>query len=233
VPAGKKTVKFTVHTSSVATTTQVLISAGYSNHTRSATLTIQQAALASVSLTPASVIGGSKTQCTVSLSGPAPTGGAVCALTTSFANGAPVPASITIPAGKSSATFTIATKKANVNVLVTITATYNGVTQSGQVELTHSPALAELTINPTTVKGGKTATGTVTLNAPAPKSGLVVTLKSDTPGAANVPASVTVPAKSTTATFTVTTNTVTSNTAANISAVGNFVRKVVTITVTP
>src|SRR2546425_10687720 len=75
-------------------------------------------------------------------------------------------------------------------------------------QLTINPAgaplpLSSVTLNPTSVVGGNPSTGTVTLTAPAPAGGAVVTLVS-TGAVASVPASVTVPAGATSATFTVT-----------------------------
>ena len=70
------------------------------------------------------------------------------------------------------------------------------------------PALASVRISPTDVVGGTPATGTVTLTSAAPAGGVAVPLTSDDPIAATVPATVTVPAGSTTASFPVTTNVV-------------------------
>lgn len=67
-----------------------------------------------------------------------------------------------------------------------------------------SPILAKLTLSPATFPGGcKSSTGWVTLSAPAPAGGALVTL-TDTNPAATVPASVTVPAGQTRASFPVT-----------------------------
>ena len=78
--------------------------------------------------------------------------------------------------------------------------------------------ISSLTLNPATVIGGTSSTGTVTLNAQAPTGGEVVTLSSSNTAAATVPASVTVPAGSTSATFTVTTLGVAANTSSAITA---------------
>jgi hypothetical protein len=64
--------------------------------------------------------------------------------------------------------------------------------------------LAGLTINPDTVIGGETSQGTLSLTAPV-GSDTVVTLSSTDTSVATVPASVTVPANTTSAVFTVTT----------------------------
>src|SRR5882672_1099525 len=57
-----------------------------------------------------------------------------------------------------------------------------------------SATLSSLTPNPTSVNGGSPSTGGVTLNAPAPSSGALVSLSSSNTAVATVPASVTVPA---------------------------------------
>jgi len=80
--------------------------------------------------------------------------------------------------------------------------------------------LSSLTLNPTSVPGGSSSTGTVTLNGPAPAGGAVVALSSNNTNATTVPPSVTVAAGSTTATFTVTTKTVVFSTVVTIS--GSF-----------
>jgi hypothetical protein len=68
-----------------------------------------------------------------------------------------------------------------------------------------TPALATLTVNPTSVFGGLAATGTVTLSTAAPAGGATVTLASDNP-LATVPASMVVPAGATSANFTIATS---------------------------
>ena len=67
-----------------------------------------------------------------------------------------------------------------------------------------SPVISSVTLNPTSVVGGNTSTGTVTLSC-APTSNTVVSLSSSNTAVATVPATVTVLANQTTATFTVTT----------------------------
>jgi hypothetical protein len=69
-------------------------------------------------------------------------------------------------------------------------------------------ALSKVTVSPTDVVGGDPSTGTVTLTAAAPSGGFTVALSSDNTTAATVPASVTVPAGSTSARFPIATNVV-------------------------
>jgi len=76
---------------------------------------------------------------------------------------------------------------------------------------TNPPALIGFSVNPTNVTGGSSATGTVSLTLPAPAGGTTVGLTNGEPTVATLPASVTVTAGQTSATFTVTTQPVTSN----------------------
>jgi len=92
--------------------------------------------------------------------------------------------------------------------------------------------LASLTLNPTSVGGGSTATGTITLTGAAPNAGLTVSLASNSTNA-SVPASVKVLAGAISATFTVTTKGVSAITSATITAKIGTSSKTATLTVTP
>src|SRR6266516_3725403 len=102
----------------------------------SATYTIQQLpTLTSLTLNPSSVVGGplGSSTGTVTLSGPAPSGGAVVSLSSSNTGVASVPSSVTVPAGATSATFTVHTSIVVVSTTVTISGSYNGTTQSASL----------------------------------------------------------------------------------------------------
>src|SRR5207247_2272003 len=73
---------------------------------------------------------------------------------------------------------------------------------------TAAASLSAVSVNPTTVVGGNASTGTATLTAAAPPGGALVTLSSSNTAAAGVPASVTVAAGATSASFTVSTTAV-------------------------
>src|SRR4029077_21102431 len=160
--------------------------------------------MAAVTVSPTSVTGLSSATATVTLSGPAPAGGAQVYVThASLAFSQELLGIIvTVPAGATSATFRVDTYKVSVPMVGSIRATYGGVTQTGVLTVTPSAAstLTGLSINPATVVGGNSTTGTVTLSAAAPSGGMVVTL-SDNSASATVPASVTVPAGASSATF--------------------------------
>ena len=95
------------------------------------------------------------------------------------------------------------------------------------------PILSSLTLKPTSVIGGATATGTVTLSGAAPAGGAVVALSSSNTAAATVPGSVLVSAGTTSKSFTVTTQTVGTSTAVTISATYGGTTKTATETVLP
>ena len=94
------------------------------------------------------------------------------------------------------------------------------------------PSLSSLSLNPTSVVGGNSSTGTVTLTAPAPSGGFVVNLSSNT-SVATVPSTVTVPAGATSANFTVSTQAVSSTTSVTITASAGGVSRTATLTVNP
>jgi hypothetical protein len=95
-----------------------------------------------------------------------------------------------------------------------------------------SITLSSIILNPTTVTGGASSTGTVTLSGAAPSGGAVVYLSSSA-SAATVPSSVVVAAGTTSATFTVTTSPVTASTAVTITASYAGANKTDTLTVSP
>ena len=91
-------------------------------------------------------------------------------------------------------------------------------------------ALSELTLSSTSVPGQSQPTGTVTLTAPAPSGGAVIRLEADRT-VVRVPATVTVAAGQTAATFTVDTSTVDARTDVVLTATYADVAKKVTLAV--
>jgi len=234
IPAGQTSGTFTVNTSSPSTTTTATISASAGGATENATLTINSAAitLSSLTISPSNVAGGSNSRGSVTLSS-APSSNTVVTLASSNTSVAPVPASVTVPAGATTASFTITTSAVTSTQTVTISATY-GTTQSAALTVSAptSLTLSSLTLNPTSVGGGNSSTGTVTLTAAAPSGGAVVALSSGNTSVATVPSSITVPAGNTSANFTVSTQRVFSNTNVVISATYAGTTKNATLTVT-
>jgi len=177
------------------------------------------AALSSVSASPNPVVGGSPATGTVALTSAAPAGGVIVAVSTAN-SAASVPASVTVPAGSSSATFVINTSLVSLSTIGTLSASYDGVTKT--TTLTVNPptpaALSSLSLNPTSVVGGVSSTGTVTLTKAAPAGGATVSLFSSNAALAKVPASVLVPAGASSTNFVVTTVATRKTTSVTISA---------------
>jgi hypothetical protein len=185
------------------------------------------ARLSSLSIAPATVVGGNTATGTVGLDAAAPPEGALVTLAST--GPVSVPASVTVPAGATTAGFPISTSGVTSPSPGTVLAGYNG--DSRQAGLTVSPAaLAALSLNPSTVASGGTSTGTVALNGAAAGAGAVVQLSSSSPSAATVPSSVAISAGSTSATFTVSAKLVNSATA-TISATYAGVTKTAVLTI--
>lgn len=177
-------------------------------------------ALGGVAVVPASVTSGAGATGTVSLSAPAPAAGVVVALSSNQAV-VRVPASVSVPAGSSTASFAITTTAVTASTVATVHASYAGVSKSTTLTVqpaVAAPVLSSLALQPTRVVGGASATGTVTLSAAAPAGGSVVRLASANAALATVPASVTVAAGARTASFTIATAGTRRNRSVSISA---------------
>jgi hypothetical protein len=92
-------------------------------------------------------------------------------------------------------------------------------------------AVSSLALNPSSVKGGASSVGTVTLNMPSPPGGSAAFLSSSTTSA-TVPSSVIIPEGQTSATFPISTSRVGSTTSATITAALGG-QKTAVLTITP
>lgn len=188
----------------MAAPTSVTISGAYGGVTKSAELTVTPPSLSSLSLNPTSVPGGTPSTGTVTLNAAAPEGG-VTVMLRSYSTVATVPAGVTVPAGATSASFTVSTSPVYAAPIgFEIAGTYGGLTASARLTVTPAitATLYSLSLNDASVPGGAPLVGTVTLTAAAPAGGAVVTLSSSNSAVATVPASVTVAAGVTSASFT-------------------------------
>lgn len=231
VPAGASSANFNIATSPVGTNTFVTISGALGGANRSAVLNLLSGTLASISLTSTTAIGGVSVTGTVALTEAAPAGGALIGLTSNIA-AATVPASVTVPAGATTATFTILTSPVALLARATIAASYN-LTTLNTILVVQPPIIASLALTPSTIQGGNPVTGTITLIGVAPTGGTVVTVSSSNAGVAQVPANVVVPEGTSTVTFTVTTVVVSSSKTLTIRGATGGVSITSTLTVTP
>ena len=154
---------------------------------------------------PGTVEGGASTQARVTLSGPAPPGGATVRIISDMA-GVELPATVTIPAGSTDATVSpITTVPVGVGIVGALRADYGTgmqMTSFGMV-----PLLFSLSLNTDSVAGGNAVIGTITLQRPAPTNIDVTIVSSDT-SLAQPPAHVIVLAGDTSASFSIPTATV-------------------------
>lgn len=199
VPAGATTATFPIRTPVVMASTPVIVTAFGGGIARRADLVLLPPAVAALSLDPASVTGGGAVTGTVSLTGPAPAGGVLVTLI-SDRGSAPVPGSVLVAAGMKTATFTLSTQVVAEVTTATITARGGGERRSAALTL-RPPGLASLVIPRPIALALSTASGTITLTAPAPPGGAIVALTSSDPARSSVPARVQVPAGATSAWF--------------------------------
>lgn len=230
VPGGQASATFTIASSSVTETTVVRISATHGGTTLNADMSLFT--LLGQVLFSGNVPGGTPATGTVTLRGAAPSGGAVVALSSANTSLVTVPASVTVPAGQTSATFTATTAPVTQTTAVAITASLAGATVSTNLFLVVSRAVASVTLNPSTVIGPAASTATVTLRS-ASGGNAVVELASSNTSVATVPFSVVVPSGQASATFTVNAAQVTQTTAVAISATYENVTQSATLTVEP
>jgi hypothetical protein len=231
IPAGSTSVDFTINTVPVTGHKFVTISASRGIATRSASLTVTNIQLSSISVSPASVIGGSPATGQVTLTGAAPPGGFVVNLSSSAPAAATVPANVKVLEGATSASFAITTQAVTRDTNAIISA-ISGLTTKSANLVVQAPKLISFTLSPTSVKGGSPSTGTVEINSPAPSSGFTVSLFVYS-GPATVPASVKIAAGQKKATFTVSTLVVSSTQTATLFARAGGVSLSATLTVNP
>jgi hypothetical protein len=203
---------FDIVTAPVTAPTEVTISVSGGGVSMSQPLTLYPSLppLLSLAVSPASVVGGASATGMVTLGGPAPAVGVTVNLGSNQPLTASVPASVFVPGGQTSASFVVTTFPSSLST-VQLSAAMDGAFQFSAITVNPpapAPALSAVTVNPASVVGGASSTGTVTLSAPAPTGGAVVSL-SDNSSASTVPASVTVPAGASSVNLTATSVTIT------------------------
>lgn len=217
VASGQTSATFTVTTKKVTAPQTTTITATIKDSTQSADLSVNPAGLMRVWTEPTTVDGGTTITGYVELGMDAPEGGAVVRVAVDKTKAATVNWQVVIPEGESIASFPITTLPVVQTTSVSLRAAFPGPTRYASFTVTPPLALSAVSVAPATLKGGVAATGTVTLNTIA-KTDTVVQLNSSMTGVATVPASVTILAGQTSATFTVSTVRVTSNKKVTLTA---------------
>ena len=134
VATGTNSAPFTVTTSAVGSQQTATITASFGGKVIPVDLVLTPSGspvLTSITLNPGQTVGATTSTGTATLSGLAPSGGAIVTLSSSNTAAASVPASVTIMAGTMSNTFTITTSNTGISgfIPVQISGTY-GLTQS-------------------------------------------------------------------------------------------------------
>src|SRR5882724_4119362 len=182
--------------------------------------------VSTLTLSPSSVFGSTSSTGTVTLTNPAGHNGATVTLTNTNPNYVSIPASITIPSGQTSGTFTANTSFLISDQTATITATFGGSSASAVLTIT-GPRVVSLTLNPTSMSAvNGTSTGTITLDHAIQGVPASIDVSSNNAAATvqstTMPPTVPIYAGQTQATFTITSNQqVGSTTTATISATMN------------
>jgi uncharacterized repeat protein (TIGR03803 family) len=220
VAAGSTSVTFTIDAASVASPSSATISASANGATTNARLTVEPPQIESLNLKPGSVVGGNGPIGTVTL---ATTNAVATTVALSSNNSAAsVPTSVSVMAGQTTATFTIATTPVVENTDAEIKASCGGATKSAEI-VVKAPVIAAITLKPSTVVGGNTSIATLTLSGTAAAPTTIALSSNST--VASVPVSAAVGAGYNATSFTINTIAVSTTTVATIQAsVGNVTK---------
>lgn len=187
-------------------------------------------ALHTLAITPGTVFGGAAAQGTVNLTNSAPSGGFVVNLSSTNSKAA-VPASITVPAGQSSATFTVTTSAVTADITAQIRATSGAVSRTASLKVRAPMDLSSLVLTRSSIRGLSVLGGRVTLTNTAPPEGVVVVISASN-GAARVPSTVRIRPGQRTASFSIHTSRVAVTTDVVIAASYGGVTKTANLRVT-
>lgn len=130
LPAGTSSLYVPVKCPTVSKSLSLVFTATYRGATKSASFTVVPASLVSIGTDTAIKSGGSVVKVTVKLDGTAPLSGALVTLTSSDIAILPLPMSTTVASGATYKTFAVTLGKPSGTKMITVAATYRGVTQS-------------------------------------------------------------------------------------------------------
>jgi len=217
IPAGATTATFNISTSLVSIDRLIRITAASpSGVSDTRNLIVDAPRMTALSVSPNNLLGGQTANGTITLSSPAPAGGLQIRLTSNV-SAVVVPATVTVPGGATSVNFVVGTAPVSGRVTATLTARRDDDVRTTTVTV-NVTTVSSITFSPSTVIGGNTATGTITLEQVAPTGGLLINLYVDQSAFVTFPRRVTVPAGSRTVNFSVPTTVVTRDVAVRFTA---------------
>ncbi len=219
VAPGATSASFNVTAEKITTNQRVTVSASLNGGSQTVSLSLVAPVLVSaLACNPGTIVPGNASICTVTLNQPAASAGNVVALSdnTSLLT---IPATVTVPAGVTSITFTAGAGTTVTKLTANLTATLNGASQSAPLDVLPTPAISSFSCSPTSLTSGSIATCTVTLTRDVVASSRVQ-LNVNSPRL-TIPKSLSVALGATAATFTTTAGEITTNQSAAITATLN------------
>ena len=230
IAQGASTTTFTGTGGYIPTNQTATVTAAYGSSSGTASISlVAQPIITNVVCSPLTLNPSGSSNCTATLTLPAPGKGLNVPLTSNnpVLN---VPNAISFAGGATSATFSVKAGLFTVAQLATMTATYNGT-----VNVTFSLApmlfISSLSCAPSTLTAGSAAICTATLTGTDPTQALTATISSNQP-ALTLPQSLSIPAGSTAASFTATASPVTKAMLALVTASFNGVSQSATLAIT-
>jgi hypothetical protein len=178
---GSLTASFTVPTTGVASAVTATIKGTLFGSTASAPLIVNAASFTNLVLNATTVVGGNTVSGLLGFNGKPPSAGAVVSLSSTNTAAATVPATVTAPGTSTTCPITVTTLGVAANTVVSINATYHGITKSAT--LTVTPATLLSLSAATTVVGGNYISVKALLNGKAPVGGFALTWHTYNPGA--------------------------------------------------
>jgi len=225
VPGGATNAAFTAVAGSIPSNQTAVVTASYNSTAQTASISLQAAtAVSLLSCSPATLNSGSVTNCTVTLTQAAGSGGATITLASDTIL-LTVPPSVSVAAGAISAGFNGVAGALTSSLTADVTASFNGSSQTTSVSLVAPGELSQLTCTPTILNSGGTASCTVTLSSAAPAGGATVLLSSSA-AVLTVPDSAAVAAGAISASFTATAGSVTGSQSVTVTASWNGVSQI-------
>ncbi len=230
ITLGQTSTTFSATTGTVGSTQAATVTATLNGVQQSTSVSFTGVIIpSSLVCSPGSVIGPGSSNCTVTLSAPAPAGGAVIALSSNTPS-VTVPTSVSIIYGQSTVSFTASVMAVTSNQIAELVATYNSVSQSFNLTDAGPLSLSSLVCSPSTIGSNSSTNCTVSLSQPA-VTAVTISIAAGS-GPVSVPSTVTIPTGVAIAVFSANTSTVTTSAQININATWNGQTKSASVNVT-
>ena len=231
VAVGSSTATFVMHTVAVSKTQVEVVTGSLNGVDKGVGFNILSYGIVQLALAPPKVNGGDTAVGTVTLSSAAPVGGAVINLLTNRTDLGLPPATITVPAGQTSATFSIKTATVPADKVLIIYAKNSGLLLTASLTIL-TPQVSSVKFNVPSIGIGQKVTATFTITSKAPAVGTVLTVASNPPDVILNPTTVKIPAGATSVSSVIQVGAPFITTKVALSATRNAITKVGLLTVT-